>query len=306
MSISFTGGGGGVSFEDVANAISATALTTTDDLAEGVQNLYFSPAHLQAVIGDYPELVGAQGIQGTTGVGSQGVTGIQGFTGAQGTEGSFGGVAFEYVYASSTSMSDPGNTYIRFNAALASATHLVIDDNNAANTDIHNYLRTIDDSTSTIKGHVKVSKLLSPDIFALYAINSMQDLDTYFNITISYLSGNGSFTNQDPVLLTFARTGDIGAQGVQGIQGRQGTQGLQGRQGTTGLQGTTGIGSQGAQGVTGAGYLTFAGARPASNSASGTKGTVYWDNTNNFFYICVNTNSWIRFAASDSFTSSGD
>lgn len=49
--------GGGVSLQDVLDAISSAALDTTDDLPEGVQNLYFTPArvayvHTQAVSSD--------------------------------------------------------------------------------------------------------------------------------------------------------------------------------------------------------------------------------------------------------------
>ena len=49
----------------------------------------------------------------------------------------------------------------------------------------------------------------------------------------------------------------------------------------------------------------FVGTRPNTNTSTGTQGTVYWDNTNNYFYICVSTNSWIRFAANDVFNNSG-
>lgn len=49
--------GGGVSLQDVLDAISSAALDTTDDLTEGVQNLYYSPSrvafvHSQAVSSD--------------------------------------------------------------------------------------------------------------------------------------------------------------------------------------------------------------------------------------------------------------
>ena len=49
--------GGGVSLQDVLDAISNAALDTTDDLSEGVQNLYFTPSrvayvHTQGVSSD--------------------------------------------------------------------------------------------------------------------------------------------------------------------------------------------------------------------------------------------------------------
>ena len=65
------------------------------------------------------------------------------------------------------------------------------------------------------------------------------------------------------------------------------------------------LGFQGIIGNSGIGYLTFVGTRPNTNTSTGTKGTVYWDNTNNYFYICVSTNTWIRFAANDVFNNGG-
>jgi len=233
---------------------------------------------------------GVQGTQGTQGVqGTLGAQGVQGTTGTQGTqglEGSFGGVTFDYSYDSDTTATDPANKYLKFNAALASATILRIDDNNFDNTDIHNYLQTIDDSTSTIKGHVKVSKKTDNTIFALYTIDSLVDQANHFDITVAYVAGNGTLTNNDRVLITFARTGDVGAQGTQGTlgaqgtQGTDGTQGVQGTQGTQGVQGTVGAqGTQGVQGTTGAqGTQGTAGIQGTqgiggTNGAQGTQGT---------------------------------
>ena len=287
----------------VADAISGASLASTDDLPEGVLNLYLTAAHLQSVLEANPELtsigpqgtqgtqglqgetgpqgtqgtqgtqglqgtqgqtgtqgsagyIGADGAQGTTGSqgtqgvqgvqgeqgtqgvqGTQGSQGTQGLQGVQGPEGNFGGITFEYNYDNSTTMADPGSTYIRLNnASFSSATLLAIDDENSAAVDIHSYLQTIDDSTSSIKGHVKISKKTDGNTYALYTISGLTDYATYFEVNISYVSGNGSFTDEDDVLLTFARTGDVGAQGTQGLQGETGAQGTQGVQGETGTQ----------------------------------------------------------------------
>ena len=69
---------------EITDAISASSLGTTDDLPEGVQNLYYTDAR----VGDYISnnhinLQGTQGVQGTFGTqGSQGTTGSQGTQGA--------------------------------------------------------------------------------------------------------------------------------------------------------------------------------------------------------------------------------
>ena len=132
---------------------------------------------------------GAQGATGNTGPtgntgaqGATGPTGAQGAQGAQGVNGNFGGASFEYTFSTNTADTDPGAGTLKFNNAnLTSASILYIDDTDggSSNTDIQPFLRTIDDSTSTIKGHVKVSTKTNPDQIQLYyqiALKGLQDL----------------------------------------------------------------------------------------------------------------------------------
>ena len=94
---------------------------------------------------------------------NQGVQGNQGLRGRQGTQGltgAFGGATFTYGFLTDTNNTDPGTGNLKFNDSdLTSATTLFIDDEDDNSTDIQSYLRTIDDSTSGIKGHFKVSNL---------------------------------------------------------------------------------------------------------------------------------------------------
>ena len=149
---------------------------------------------------------GAQGATGNTGStgntgaqGGTGSTGAQGAQGAQGVNGNFGGASFEYTYSTNTVDSDPGAGTLKFNNAnLTSASILYIDDTDggSTNTDIQPFLRTIDDSTSTIKGHVKVSTKTNPDQFVLYTISSLTESNGYFKVTVAYVSGSvTSFSN---------------------------------------------------------------------------------------------------------------
>ena len=176
---------------------------------------------------------GEQGEQGLTGpAGPAGSNGAKGETGSQGAEGKFGGFAVEYNYSNTTTIADPGDGNIRLNTTnLASAGYLAIDDNNISHTDIHLFLKTIDDSTSTIKGQVKITKKTDDSIFFLYTINSMIDNETYFRISISPLASNGTLANGDDVLLTFARTGDKGDTGATGPKGDTGSTGSKGADG---------------------------------------------------------------------------
>jgi len=203
---------------------------------------------------------GATGITGATGL--TGATGSTGLTGATGLTGSFGGATFQYTFATSTTMSDPGDNFVRFNNATpGSVTSIAIDDNPAdGNYDLSPFLQTIDDSTSTIKGHVKVSLKTDSSIFAVYAINSISDESpNWFQINVSYVSGSGSFSASDDILATFARTGDVGDAGPTGATGLTGATGPTG---LTGPTGATGVGATGATGATG------------PTGASGTNGTI--------------------------------
>ena len=212
---------------------------------------------IQGFQGDY----GFQGMQGFPGpIGPQGVQGTEGFQGGggiQGITGGFGGMTFDYTFSTSTASGDPGVGKIRLNAANpTSATSMFIDDLDDNFTDIQPFLRTVDDSTSPIKGHFKLSEKDNPENFVIFTISGLTELGGYFDIDSSYVSGSVSgFANDEDVIITFARTGDIGPigpQGVQGIQAAQGVQGLQGGPGDEGVQGDLGLqGTQGSQGTSG-------------------------------------------------------
>ena len=206
---------------------------------------------------------GHQGRQGAAGAqGAQGHQGVQGAAGTQGADGNFGGATFEYDFATATTMQDPGNGALRLNATNQNtATAIAIDHLDVNGTDISTYLATIDASTSTIKGHVKISKKGDTSKFILATISAEVDQTGWHQITIATVSSSATspFSNADDILVTFARTGDkgdsgtVGAQGAQGHQGVQGAQGHQGRQGATGAAGAQGAqGHQGHQGVQGA------------------------------------------------------
>ena len=216
---------------------------------------------------------GTQGTQGTGNQGTQGLFGTQGSQGLQGLsgkDGNFGGATFDYTFNTDTTNTDPGIGNLKFNNLnLTLASELYIDDQNDGTTDIQSFLRTIDDSTSTIKGHFRISNKFDASDFALFTISSIVEQTGYFQVDSSYVSGSAtSFTNAEDVIITFARTGDkgdTGSQGAQGTSGSQGSQGLQGvqglsnqgvqgHQGTQGLkgdQGTQGLSNQGAQGSQG-------------------------------------------------------
>ena len=253
------GAGKNYGFFDVTYVDGSTNNWATVVASHGSQALISfiprGPAGIQGVQGT----LGLQGLQGSIGAGTQGVQGIQGNLGLQGAEGSFGGVTFDYTFRSDTNATDPGTGGIKLNnATQSSATVMFIDDRDDGFIDIQPFLRTIDDSTSPIKGHFKITLKSTPNNFILFTISSLSETSGFFAVSCAHVSNGGyTFQEGDDITITFARTGDAGAtgstgaQGVQGLQGPQGTQGLQGSTGA-GVQGAAGeLGTQGVQGVQG-------------------------------------------------------
>ena len=153
---------------------------------------------------------GAQGSTGPTGSqGATGSTGPTGPTGAQGADGNFGGATFYYTFESNTTNANPGAGDLRLdNSTQNAATGIYICDTDEDGTDIASYLQTIDDSTSTIKGHVKITNKLDSSQFLLFTISSLTDNTGYFDITVSPVdsSATNPFSANEDILITFART----------------------------------------------------------------------------------------------------
>ena len=187
---------------------------------------------------------GTQGIQGLQGAkGAQGAQGIQGVKGTQGTDGNFGGTAFAYTFDGALTEADPGDGEVRLNGdamlGQISATRMFIDDEDANGVDIQAYLRTLDDSTSTVKGHVTITRKGDASRFIIFSITGVTEDTGYFDLNISNVASSSAspHNNGDDVIVSFVRTGDKGTQGIQGIQGIKGAQGAQGLQGIKGTQG---------------------------------------------------------------------
>ena len=166
--------------------------------------------------------IGYTGSKGDIGfTGSKGDTGFDGSIGFTGSQGGFGGATFEYDWSTDTALSDPGTGTVKINNAnLTAGTILSIDDEDANGTDIQQFLRTIDDSSSAIKGHFRMANKLNADDFVMYTISAISEETGYFEVTVSYVDGSAtSFTNGEELIMTFARTGDKGDTGFTGSKG---------------------------------------------------------------------------------------
>lgn len=216
---------------------------------------------------DFANLGGSKGRKGATGATGVGATGA---TGPQGPAGQFGGLTLSYRYRNITANAWPGDGYVAFNEEnISTATEFYISDKDIGANLVEAFLRTIDDSTSPIKGHFKVSRKQADSAYAIFAINSITENSNYFIVSCSYIDGRSTFINTDEVFVTFARTGDVGPPGATGATGPQGIPGTaiyRGATGATGPIGATGLlggtGPMGATGVQGIpGPMGFQGSR---------------------------------------------
>ena len=133
--------------------------------------------------------------------------------------GSGGGVSFAYKFI--TSNSDPSSGELGFdNNSLDAASTLKISKFDSNSVDIESYLTTVGSSDSTIKGHIKISDLENPDLFALFSISSSSGpTGDYFTIQIAHLSGETTFADGKDLIIAFSRTGDKGNAGTDGTDG---------------------------------------------------------------------------------------
>lgn len=182
-----------------------------------------------------------------------------------------------YKFSANTdTASDPGSTFFRLNNANSnSATEAILHVEEIVGGNVASVLDFVDSSNSAVRAILSFRSLQSANKLVNYTISSAANtsIANTFKYTITHISGNSNFSNNELVSFTFAVTGYKGDQGFQGYQGDQGyqgpadgfqgapggtgtqgatgAQGLQGAQGDQGAQGTQGAGDQGAQGVQG-------------------------------------------------------
>jgi hypothetical protein len=165
-------------------------------------------------------------------------------TGDLGATGADGGIPYTFA-SSTTTNTDPGaGLWRRNNATFASITELAVSYNSAAtgNPSIANFVKTFDDSDSTIKGTLTITKSGAPQNIMVFQVTALNDQTTYGRLTVTPVDSAGSFSASDSCLFVFARTGDKGATGSTGATGATGPTGSTGPTGATGATGASGPG----------------------------------------------------------------
>ena len=75
--------------------------------------------------------------------------------------------------------------------ALTGATKLWIADSDTFNIDLTAYFNAIGSSSSTNKGYMKFTLRDNPSKYAIFSIQGLTDDGNYFDLDVTYLSGNG-------------------------------------------------------------------------------------------------------------------
>jgi hypothetical protein len=125
---------------------------------------------------------------------------------------------FRYTYNSTTTDSDPGSGTMRLNNGThSSATFAYVDNLDGAGATITTWLDALDDSTqSNHKGYLRIQKASDPAIYREYVVTgAIVDGTGYRKIPISHVASAGVLSSSDTVVVTFSRTGNAGADGIQ-------------------------------------------------------------------------------------------
>lgn len=142
---------------------------------------------------------------------NSGIT-FPGLTGAAGSNGIFGGYSGEWKFDDTTS-AGPSSTYLRLNNATpASVTEIYINDTNIDSIDYGAFLDSFDNSANF--GYIRLFKEYDSSTFWAGRITALTDNTSYFTLTVTHIVSNGTFTDEDNIVVSFAESGEDGANGT--------------------------------------------------------------------------------------------
>jgi hypothetical protein len=124
-----------------------------------------------------------------------------------------GGYAIPYTFSTLTADADPGPGILRLDNATQNAAAVIrADILGANNKDYTTIIDTFDDSTSAVKGTIRIFKQGDASTFLTFNVTGMIGTGGYRNITVAGIGGSAAspFANGDPLWLHFQRTGDKG------------------------------------------------------------------------------------------------
>jgi hypothetical protein len=186
--------------------------------------------------------VGPTGPQGDPGnQGAVGPTGPQGDPGVQGEEGSVGNNTVEYKFNgySKTITDALGTGYLSFNGTnTIGTTEVYFNTLDRSGNDLYEWFTDIFLITNPVKGYLQITEKHNNSNFVIYRVTATIDA-IYYGLVVDHVVGQGTFTLDSDLYISFSRAGNLGPTGPQGEVGPTGPQG---EVGPTGPQGDPGIG----------------------------------------------------------------
>ena len=135
-----------------------------------------------------------------------------------------GAISIDYTISSTTTDADPGSGLMRLDnfGTQTSATKIRVDLVDRLGTTQTAVIDSLDDSTNTVKGHIRLFKSDDPSKWLVFTISAVDSSSGYRNITVSNVAGSASspFVAGDPITLAFTRAGNVGATGAGGASTR--------------------------------------------------------------------------------------
>ena len=165
---------------------------------------------------------GPTGMQGPPG--ANGPAGPIGDTGAKGEDGNFGGASFDYTFDDThTTTPTSGKLALNDNGSMSVATELYISNTDDDNNSIESFLETVDASTSTVKGFVRISEKYDISKFIVFQITELTiDVTTSYwtlDVNAQSFSGVNPLDSNDDIVVSFVVSGNKGDQGEKGDTG---------------------------------------------------------------------------------------
>tara|TARA_R100001443_G_scaffold49057_1_gene61432 strand:+ start:208 stop:1866 length:1659 start_codon:yes stop_codon:yes gene_type:complete len=127
-------------------------------------------------------------------------------------------------------MSDPGAGNLRYSSGtVSSVSSIAISDQTAdtGNPDIEAWILTWDDSTSTVKGVLRLVEPGTPANYAVFHVTGLTNGSGFVTLAVTHVDSNGTFGDGDSIRVTFDRNGAKGDTGSTGSTGSTGARGDQ-------------------------------------------------------------------------------
>lgn len=149
--------------------------------------------------------------------------------GQDGEDGQYGGYSSIWRFSTSTTPGDPGLNYLLFDGSI---TAIYVSTTNADTNNQDSFLSSLDNNTNF--GYIKLFKEYNSNIHWYGEITGVTNFGSYYKLDVINIANNGTFNNNDKIVLTFSPRG---AAGINGASGTNGTNGTNGTDGIDGLYG---------------------------------------------------------------------